>query len=561
MLIVFEGIDGSGKTTLSNRVARELRQAGLRVRHVREDGKLASPVSEGLRLFTKNPLHLALTPMAELLLYSARETQLLEEVTRPALAEYEVVIADRFLYTAEVLARWGRGLPEHAVRPVVDACTRGLRPERVFLIDVDPAIARARRRISKLLAPDTGAPSSRKGLAGAGMQTRLRAGYRALAAESPEQWTLIENTDVTLEALVTQLTQEVLRMVRGGEPGTPFPSPRAPTPPRSADEARARFLERVDRWMEEEPGLAAWFLSGLEGADIDTRRERLAARCPELIAHGLSGLTDASAWSLRARLEDAAPMQVLGSLKEPAAESSQAWALRERWEQRAPEAVAASLDGLGSEQAWAMRERLHGRFPEPVVTSLTGLGDARAWVLRERWLSQRGGQAALGQEKVARIACRSIRGVDDTPAWDWRERTWEVAPDAVLRTLEGLDSERAWALREQHAGRASRLVLESLRGLNNPRAWALRESFGVSCEEALESFEGMDGATAWRLRQALADTWPAATVKSMGPLASSARGQELISRLLTDHPRDFALLRQAARVAAHPGQERLHATA
>ncbi|MFY0573984.1 dTMP kinase [Cystobacter fuscus] len=303
--------------------------------------------------------------MAELLLYSARETQLLEEVTRPALAEYEVVIADRFLYTAEVLARWGRGLPEHVVRPVVDACTRGLRPERVFLIDVDPAIARARRRISKLLAPDTGAPSSRKGLAGAGMQTRLRAGYRALAAESPEQWTLIENTDVTLEALVTQLTQEVLRMVRGGEPGTPCSSPGVTTPPRSADEARARFLERVDRWMEEEPGLAARFLSGLEGADIDERRERLAARCPELIAHGLAGLTDTSAWDLRARLEQAAPMQVLGSLKALAAESSQAWALRERWEQRAPEAVAASLDGLGSQQAWAMRERLHGRFPSP----------------------------------------------------------------------------------------------------------------------------------------------------------------------------------------------------
>ena len=43
--------------------------------------------------------------------------------------------------------------------------------------------------------------------------------------------------------------------------------------------------------------------------------------------------------------------------------------------------------------------------------------------------------------------------------------------------------------------------------------------------ECRESFEGMDGATAWRLRQALADTWPAATVKSMGPLASSARGR------------------------------------
>ncbi|MET0404704.1 MAG: dTMP kinase, partial [Cystobacter sp.] len=393
MLIVFEGIDGSGKTTLSNRVARELRQAGLRVRHVREDGKLASPVSEGLRLFTKNPLHLALTPLAEFLLYTARETQLLEEVTRPALAEYEVVIADRFLYTAEVLARWGRGLSEQAVRPVVEACTRGLQPERVFLIDVDPVIARARRRISKLLAPDAAAPSSRKGLAGAGMQTRLRAGYRALAAEAPERWTLVENTDVPLELLVTQLTQEVLRMVRGGEPMTRFASPRATAVPRSSGEARTRFLERVDRWMEEEPGLAAWFLSGMTGADLDERRERLASRCPELVAHGLSGRTDANAWALRARLEQAAPVQVLGSLKELAAEAPEAWALRARWEQREPQAIAASLDGLASEAAWAMRERLVETVPEAVMGSLSRLGDARAWVLRERWLSQRGGTA------------------------------------------------------------------------------------------------------------------------------------------------------------------------
>ncbi len=130
MLIVFEGIDGSGKTTLSNRVAQELRQAGLRVRHVREGGTLASAVSEDLRRFTRDPAHLALTPTAELLLYAAREAQLLEEVTRPALAEYEIVITDRFLYTAEVLARWGRGLPEHVVRPVVEACRArpGARP-------------------------------------------------------------------------------------------------------------------------------------------------------------------------------------------------------------------------------------------------------------------------------------------------------------------------------------------------------------------------------------------------------------------------------------------------
>jgi len=560
MLIVFEGIDGSGKTTLSNRVARELRQAGLRVRHVREDGKLASPVSEGLRLFTKNPLHLALTPMAELLLYTARETQLLEEVTRPALAEYEVVIADRFLYTAEVLARWGRGLPEDSVRPIMEACARGLQPDRVFLIDVDPAIARARRRLSKVLVPDTGV-SSRKGLAGAGMQTRLRAGYRALAAENPERWSLVENTDVTLDTLVTLLTQEVLGLVRGNATQTVLPSPSTAPAPRSPEEARSRFLERVDRWMQEEPSLAAFFLSGLEGPDIQERRERLAMRCPELIAYGLGGLTDAHAWRLRERVEEAAPVHVIGSLKNLAADSPEAWAIRERWETRQPEAVALSMDGLDSERAWALRERLWATVPEPVLTSLGRLGSERAWALRERWLAVRGGVAALAQEKVARLACKSIRGLDDERAWDWRQRTWETAPDAVLRTLQGLDGERAWTLREQHVVRAAKLVLESLEGLDSPRAWALRESFGVQCEEALESFEGMEGATAWKLRQSLADTWPAASVKSLGPLAQDTPGRELITRLLADHPRDFALLRQAARVATVKEQEQRDAHA
>ncbi|MFE8602298.1 dTMP kinase [Archangium violaceum] len=546
MLIVFEGIDGSGKTTLSNRVARELRRAGLSVRHVREDGKLASPVSEGLRLFTKNPRNLALTPMAELLLYAARETQLLEEVTRPALAEYEIVIADRFLYTAEVLARWGRGLPEHEVRPILEACARGLQPDRVFLIDVDPAIARARRRITKLLAPPQGT-SSRKGLAGVGMQARLRAGYRALAAEEPERWSLVENADVPLDTMVGLLVQEVLRLVKGDVPSS-NPVRARPAPPlRSLAEVRGRFLARLDGWMQEEPQLAAWFLAGLEGPDIDERRSQLAGKHPEVIAYGLSGLTDANAWELRRQLEEAAPVHVLGSLKELAADVPEAWALRERWETRKQEAVAESLGGLDSERAWVLRERIYFSAAEHVVGSLAGLGGERAWRERSRWLSDMGGEAALGLERVARIACRSIRGVDDERAWEWRERAFEVAPDAVLRTLDGLDSERAWEMRERHVARAPRAVLGTLEGLDVPRAWALRESFGVQCEEALDSFVGMEGATAWKLRTALADTWPAATVKNLGPLAFTSRGRTLIERLLESHPHDFALLRQAVR--------------
>ena len=64
--------------------------------------------------------NLDLVPQAEFFLYVTRDVQLLEEMTRPALGRADVVIADRFLFSAEVLARFGRGLPEDFVRPVLD---------------------------------------------------------------------------------------------------------------------------------------------------------------------------------------------------------------------------------------------------------------------------------------------------------------------------------------------------------------------------------------------------------------------------------------------------------
>ncbi|MCY1023028.1 dTMP kinase [Pyxidicoccus sp. MSG2] len=548
MLIVFEGIDGSGKTTLSNRVADELRRAGLSVRHVREGGTLASPVSEALRRFTRDPAHLALTPTAELLLYAAREVQLFEEVTRPALTAHEVVITDRFFYTAEVLARWGRGLPESAVRPVLDVCSRGLVPDRVFLMDVLPALARARRRISKIVSPKPGTPS-RKGLAGTGLQVRLRAGYRALAAECPERWTLLENAGVPLEVLVQQVVQDILQARGGTAPSARVLRP-APPPVRTVEEARARFLHQLDVWMDEEPPLAAYFLSGMTGADMLERRTRLAEHHPELVAHGLAGFTDEASWRLRWKLLESAPVEVLRSLTDAAQDAPEAWELRERLITQAPLEVAKSLGGLDTEQSWWMRERLSFSAWEAVVGSLAGLEGDRAWTERQRWLTGSGGEDALGLEPVARTACRSIRGLDDSMAWAWRERAWSIAPDAVLRSLAGLTSPRSWELRDQHVSRAPRAVLGTFDGLDHPRAWMLRESFGAQCEEVLDSIFGMDGPSAWGLRTALADTWPTATVRSLGPLLNTPRGRSLTERLLAANPHDVGLLRQAARGAA-----------
>jgi dTMP kinase len=194
MFVVFEGIDGSGKTTISNRVAAELAAEGLSVKHLRAEGKFVSPVSEGIREFGRNAQNLDLSWQAEFLLYVARDVQLIHEALRPALAEHDLVLADRFLYTPEVLGRHGRRLPESFTRPILTAAADGLEPDLVILVDVDPTYARARRKLRKL-GEHQAKPPSRKGLSGVGLQQRLRRGYLALADEHPERWVVLENQD------------------------------------------------------------------------------------------------------------------------------------------------------------------------------------------------------------------------------------------------------------------------------------------------------------------------------------------------------------------------------
>lgn len=222
MLVVFEGIDGSGKTTLSNRVAAELRRAGRSVRHAREGGQFASRVTQAIRDVCRDARNLALAPRTELLLYVAREVQLLEEIVRPALSEADVVIADRFIYTAEVLAQHGRGLPAEVVGPIIAAARASgdkrlpaIEPDMVVLVDVDPSVARGRRKIAKIVASDRRSPS-RKGLAGSGMQIRLRDGYRALAARDPRRWIVLDNSDADVDAQVARITALILSAQANG---------------------------------------------------------------------------------------------------------------------------------------------------------------------------------------------------------------------------------------------------------------------------------------------------------------------------------------------------------
>jgi dTMP kinase len=560
MFVVFEGIDGSGKTTISNRVAQALRERGLRVEHLREGGSFASGVTQRIRDFCRDARNLALTPRAEFLLYVAREVQLGDEVLAPALAHADVIIADRYLYTAEVLASVGRALPVRELRPVLEVAAGGIWPDLAILIDVDPSVARGRRKVSKILTPDP-RPSSRKGLTGSGLQQRLREGYRAIAAREPERWLVVDNADADLESVTAGLIELIQKARECGVAAalaaakTPDRAgPPVPRPVRPMDSPRAaleEFLDWVDERCAREPPLAAYVLAGLGGPEIDERRMALSRSAPRVIARGLRGLADGTSWQLRRLLLEVAPDEIALGLVDLAAPALEAWRLRELLAAVVPAEVAQSLQGLDDETAWALRAELYALVPDAVVGSLALLGSPRAWEIRDRWLAERGGlMAAVDRYEVARVAARSVTGLDDERAWEIRKAAREAAPAAALLSLKGTTSEHAWHWRERALERAPKPVLATIDLIDDPRAWSMRAAMAERCREALDSMIGVDHPVGWEIREACLDLWPAQVVKSLGVLVSGARGYEMLMRELSAYPDNISLLKQGAAIAS-----------
>jgi len=83
-------------------------------------------------------------PETELLLFAACHSQMVENVVKPALAEGAVVISDRFYDSTTAYQGFARGLPLDIVKTVNAFSCRGLRPDLVVLLDIDPARGVAR---------------------------------------------------------------------------------------------------------------------------------------------------------------------------------------------------------------------------------------------------------------------------------------------------------------------------------------------------------------------------------------------------------------------------------
>jgi dTMP kinase len=173
MFLTFEGVDWSGKSTQARLLADWLVEEGRQVLLTREPG--GTPVAEAVRDVVLHGHDM--TPWAEAALYAAARADHVEHAIRPALGRGEDVVCDRYIDSSVAYQGIGRGLGEERVRDLNLLVTRGLLPDRTFLVLLD--LEEARRR-------GAGQPD-RIEREGDDFWQRVDDGFRSLAAAFPER--------------------------------------------------------------------------------------------------------------------------------------------------------------------------------------------------------------------------------------------------------------------------------------------------------------------------------------------------------------------------------------
>ena len=132
--MTFEGIEGSGKSTVARLVADELEKAGVDILLTREPG--GTRTSEAIRSILLDPDRAEISARAELLMYLASRSQLVDEVISPALKKGRIVICDRFMDASVAYQGWARGLGEKIVEDLNSFTVGESVPDVTFLFDL-----------------------------------------------------------------------------------------------------------------------------------------------------------------------------------------------------------------------------------------------------------------------------------------------------------------------------------------------------------------------------------------------------------------------------------------
>ena len=148
--IVFEGIDGCGKTTQINEIFKWLPTSNLisndsSIVKTREPG--GSLLGAKLReLILSNNKDNVPTNLTELLLYAADRTEHVAKIINPALKKGDWVLSDRFSGSTLAYQGYGRNIDKEIIKQLEIIACQGQKPDITFLLDISIEESLARRK-------------------------------------------------------------------------------------------------------------------------------------------------------------------------------------------------------------------------------------------------------------------------------------------------------------------------------------------------------------------------------------------------------------------------------
>jgi len=150
--IVFEGIDGSGKTTQINQLSQWLSSNDIIPENnqlviTREPG--GTNLGQSIRsLLLDTSIGKSPDSITELLLYAADRSQHVNEIIRPTLNKGDWVISDRFCGSTIAYQGYGRKLDLKLIKDLEKISTQGVSPDITFLLDI-PVNESIKRRLNR----------------------------------------------------------------------------------------------------------------------------------------------------------------------------------------------------------------------------------------------------------------------------------------------------------------------------------------------------------------------------------------------------------------------------
>ena len=179
LFIVFEGLDGSGKSTQQQLLNDKLQSDKISNISFREPG--STVIGEKIVKILQSDQKLS--PLSELLLFYVSRSAIIEEKIKPALENYDVVICDRYFYSSIAYQGYGREMNIDFINQINDEVVKNIIPDLIFYMDINWEEKIKRKGIN---VNDRFEKEDRV------FHDKVRSGYISMAKKDSDKWKIID---------------------------------------------------------------------------------------------------------------------------------------------------------------------------------------------------------------------------------------------------------------------------------------------------------------------------------------------------------------------------------